>query len=277
MSEQLFTCPRCKRGGFTHRGLIAHQKQGGQGCTKVSMAKPIKESKGLVILKDEALTVPKDHIKELQGQVHDQLAAIPRLESEAAARAIIAGIGLWRLKHSLGHGKWMPYFNQIGTSGANLPKRRQCSNYMALALVFVDKVRGINQETLGIALAGQLELNLTKPSDEQRTFFMALQDFVGAQSLNDLLDRYGIKERKEIGGARESTKSLGPVEDAEAIYDRYHADASKMLTDLKHLFIGEKLVERLAIKPKAASAIAAELRKVADEFEAQALRLQGKT
>lgn len=155
-----------------------------------------------------ALAVTKaGEIKRLQQGAVAQLAAVCELEGKVAGYAIMAGITLMRVKASLDHGEWMPWLRQIRTTGANLPSIRQSDYYMALANVFLAKTKAPLPPLL--AMAGDT-LSLEMPGGgDSAAFVEKLTDFVGDQSLNDLLDRYKIKERQVPQGSAGAGGNLG--------------------------------------------------------------------
>lgn len=158
-----------------------------------------------------ALAVTKaGEIKRLQQSAVAQLAAVCELEGKVAGYAIMAGITLLRVKASLDHGEWMPWqraVREIPTTGRNLPSLAMCQFYMRLAEVFLAKTKAPLPPLL--AMAGDtLSLELPGGGDTA-AFVEKLTAFVGDQSLNDLLDRYKIKERQVPQGAAGTGGNLG--------------------------------------------------------------------
>lgn len=146
-------------------------------------------------------------IQTLQQSAVAQLTAVAQLEGRVAGYAIMAGITLIRIKASLDHGEWMPWLRQIRTTGANLPSIRQSDYYMALAGVFLTKTKAPLPPLL--ALPGDTLALELPDSGDARAFVEKLTDFVGDQSLNDLLDRYKIKERQVPQGSAATGGNLG--------------------------------------------------------------------
>lgn len=155
-----------------------------------------------------ALAVTKaGEIKSLQQSAVAQLAAVAQLEGRVAGYAIMAGITLKRVKLSLAHGEFRAWQDQIRTSGAHLPSVRMCDYYQRLAEVFLAKTKAPLPPLL--TLPGDT-LSLELPdSGDSRAFVEKLTTFVGDQSLNDLLDRYKIKERQVPQGSAGAGGNLG--------------------------------------------------------------------
>jgi hypothetical protein len=135
-------------------------------------------------------------VSELQAKALDQLVAIPRIEREAALRAILCGLALHRVKVSLPHGEFVPWLEKC-TTGALLVEAglRQARYYMRLALVAVDSTKASVPEILALP-GGQAELALENQDEAARRLMTKLMEFVGERSLNQLLGDLGIKDRK---------------------------------------------------------------------------------
>lgn len=237
-AEKLFTCPACGQGNFTHRGLVAHRTS--KRCTQSPMSRPSKEnSKAIVILTDASLQPAKDNLGQLKSEITEHLGAIPLLESEAAVRAIFAGIGLWKLKEAVGHGNFETAKAQMLPSGKHLPSKKTCNYYMRLARVFVEKVRGINKGPLISVMKGQLEMDVVTSTDDGRAFMQGLKDFVGGLSLNELLNKHGIKDDPALGGKREK------LEDSEVAAPSAGPDHVTVLNEISDAI---SALERLLIK-----------------------------
>ncbi|MBP8257096.1 MAG: hypothetical protein KAX37_07195 [Opitutaceae bacterium] len=134
--------------------------------------------------------------KILERAAISQMEMIPQLESEAAIRAIFAGLALQKLRRKAAHGTWEKKLKQMLTS-VNIwtPKtaKTNASYYMRLASHFVEKTRVSVPEML--ALPGdQTELALDGDSTAQaRRMVEKLKKYVGDFSLNELLVRANIK------------------------------------------------------------------------------------
>lgn len=151
-----------------------------------------------------------DEIHTLQQSAVAQLGAVAQLEGKVAGYAIMAGITLLRVKASLPHGEfgdWQRANRQIPTTGGNLPSIAQCGYYMKLAKVFMDKTKAPLPPLLSLP-GDTISLELPDSGDA-RAFVEKLTTFVGEQSLNDLLDRYNVKERQVPQGAAATGGNLG--------------------------------------------------------------------
>lgn len=134
--------------------------------------------------------------KTLEQVVVSQMAMIPKLENEAAFRAIFTGLALQKLRQKTPHGQWTDRLRQILTSVKIWsPKTAQtnASYYMRLASHFVEKMKASVPELL--ALPGdQTELALDGDSSAQgRRMAEKLKKYVADFSLNELLVRANIK------------------------------------------------------------------------------------
>lgn len=279
-AEQLFTCPACGQGNFTHRGLVAHRTSKRCSKTQSPMARPSKEnSKAVVILTDASLQSPKDNLDQLQAEIISHLVAIPLLESEAAVRAIFAGIGLWKLKESVGHGNFEKAKAQMLPTGKHLPSKKTCNFYMRLARVFVEKCRGINKGTMLAAMSGQLELDVVTSTDEGRAFFEGLKDFVGGMSLNELLSKHGIKDAPQLGGKREKADAESDEEAAESPTGPDHVtvlnEISAPIAELERLLLKENRMQFLVEHKPAVRGIVEALRELTKKSEALAKPILG--
>src|SRR5690606_16247103 len=152
------------------------------------------------------LTYSEAQLPKLQAAALQQLAEIRRMERESAARAVLAGLTLIRVKHSLKHGQFLPWLKQH-VQGVGY---QQCNFYMGLAQVFVAKARITKPDML--ALPGDQTALSLDAEGEARGFFSKLEKFVGEASLNDLLDKHGLKKKK-LGGKRTSAADTGDGDD----------------------------------------------------------------
>lgn len=134
----------------------------------------------------------------LQSGVIQQLELMRRLRGEEAMRGLMVGLTLQRIKASLPHGQFVPWMK----AHISLWSDRYCRYLMRLALAFVEKTKAKKPELL--ALPGeQIEMNLEGAEGARRTLLEKMARFVGDHSLADLFEKYGIKETKKLGGARE--------------------------------------------------------------------------
>ena len=182
-------------------------------------------------------------LPKLPLKIRTELAAIHRLESQAASRAVRLGLWLWQAKAALKHGEFQPWIKSH-VEGVGY---RQCAYYMKLALTFAEKSK-LDDRGLAALCAHDFD-DATLDSSALET----LAKFVGDYSLTELLIKHGIKG---VGLKSELTTGdappeLTPGEQMELVWEQAYQPA-KSLADL--------LVERAAgLAPDRREAIAAEL------------------
>lgn len=169
------------------------------------MSKPDRHA--LALIDDPKFAVEKSQLGSLQKRAIAQLAAINQGHIQLAGYAVFAGITLCRLKKSMPHGEFRRWLAQMSASGGHLaaPKKTQANYYMQLAEKFHAKHK-VQLPAL-LALPGDqtaLDLGDSHPS---RDLVVKVTKFVGDCSLNELLDRHGIRAKKALGGARKAGAS----------------------------------------------------------------------
>lgn len=267
MPEQLYTCPRCSQSGFTCRGLSAHVCRGPQtgderrrltaaeiraashsspftlpNSTPSPMSKSdTKNATALAILGDRSLSYDQAMLPKIQEATLQQLAEVNRLGRERAARALLAGLGLCRVKASLKHGQFQPWLKAHVKVGLV-----SCNNYMRLALAFVEKA-GVSKPDL-LALPGdQTNLAIDESDEAQRRFFSKLEKFVGQSSLSELLEKHGIKGQPKLGGARlPEGQDEDESADHEALAAQKREELSRWVEEGHRLLITENACQHLA-------------------------------
>jgi hypothetical protein len=248
-AEILYACPLCHREGFTKRGLQAHcctAKPSRAGLSGIEYAQavsaahdqisPTKHTKmgtpsAFVVLSDTALRHDTTQLAKVQAATIEQFRSIPRLEREAAARAVLAGLALHRVKMSMPgeFSRWIAQMLPKVTSWTPATAKKNASFYMRLAATFVERAKVSKPDLL--ALPGdQTTLALDVGEGAARVFFDKLGKFVGDCSLNELLAKYGIKDAKALGGAR--TGSDGNGKTVEIDPEQLAANARAELSDL---------------------------------------------
>lgn len=271
-TEPLYTCPRCSQSGFTYRGLRAHVCRGPQPgderrrltatelaaashssplTTHSSHPSPMsksdtKNTTALAILGDRSLSYDQAMLPKIQEATLQQLAEVNRLGRERAARALLAGLGLCRVKASLKHGQFQPWLKAHVKVGLV-----SCNNYMRLALAFVEKA-GVSKPDL-LALPGdQTNLAIDESDEAQRRFFAKLEKFVGQSSLSELLEKHGIKGQPKLGGARlpegqdDDESADTPPADPEALAAQKREELSRWVEEGHRLLITENACQHLA-------------------------------
>ncbi|MFA5266035.1 MAG: hypothetical protein WC378_19610 [Opitutaceae bacterium] len=226
------------------------------------MSKPSKNPTALVVLSDRELTYNEQQLPKLQAAAIAQIQQIRTLEREGAARAILAGLTLHRVKASLKFGQFMPWLkgNVQGVAYS------QCNYYMRLASVFVEKCRVSKPDLL--ALPGdQTSLAITSET-EGRALLEKLSAFVGDRSLRDLLEKHGIKNSPKLGGARDAGEKdpQAPV-DPEMLYLQSRDEIGSVIHRAETLLISENRLQHLAGHPEEIRGVAESLRSLADKIE----------
>lgn len=176
------------------------------------MSKPDRHA--LALIDDPKFAVEKSQLADLQKRAIAQLTAINQGHIQLAAYAVFAGITLCRLKKSMPHGGFRRWQAQMSTTGGHLVKKSQANYYMQLAEKFHAKHK-VQLPAL-LALPGDqtaLDLGDSHPA---RDLVGKVSKFVGDCSVNELLEKHGIKTKKPLGGARKAgEKEEGAVLDPE--------------------------------------------------------------
>lgn len=107
------------------------------------------------------------------------------MERNAARRAVVLGLTLWRVRFALPHGQWMPWQQEHLATG-----KTQVNYIMRLALAFLVKSRATKVELRALP-ADTVELSADH--DLSRALLARLDKFVGECSLNELLVKHGIR------------------------------------------------------------------------------------
>lgn len=294
--EPLYTCPRCQQSGFTFRGLRAHVCRGPQPgderrrltagetasaiLAKPSHSSPLtpptsspspmsksdtKNTTALAILGDRSLSYDQAMLPKIQEATLQQLAEVNRLGRERAARALLAGLGLCRVKASLKHGQFQPWLKAHVKVGLV-----SCNNYMRLALAFVEKA-GVSKPDL-LALPGdQTNLAIDESDEAQRRFFSKLEKFVGQSSLSELLEKHGIKGQPKLGGARlPEGQDDDASADPEALYLTARDEIGSSIERIERLLISENRLQYLVGHPEEIRGVVESLRALTTKLETAA-------
>jgi len=220
----------------------------------------------LALLADQQVIVHSTALADLQQATLAQLKLLRGLRREEALRSLLVGAALLRIKASLNRGEWMPW---VETNITDIGQRHV--NYlMRLAMAFFEKSRIDKSELL--ALPGeQLDLAVEGKEGAQRRFIEKALKFVGELSLAELLEKYGIKDTKKLGGAREAgaPSPVAPLT-AEQLYLQSRDEASGAIERAETLFLKENILQHLAGHPEEIHGVVHALRKLADKVEAAA-------
>ena len=265
--EILYDCPHCGRRNFGRRGLHGHrctafnrqpltlaQVQAITGPIQVSvlksqpsspsMPKPSAKPSALTLVSHPQLVAQDDALDKLQRGVIAEFAHAEELERELAARRILTGIALLRIKASLKHGKWLPWFK--GNLGG---KKYRMANYaMRLAMTFLDQARVDLPDLLALP-GGQLSLAEIDPAGPAKNLLTRLHKFIGVESFYALLDKHDIKPTAALGGERTKALAHGNDADEEPDAEELRAmkrdEAAAWLEQGRQLFVTENILQHL--------------------------------
>ena len=262
-AEILVTCPYCQRRGFTVRGLTAHWCKA-LGSRRLSLAdrkaaaaqaaqssisptSPVCMAKPNTILALATFTAPelradKAQLVLLQKGVIEQVHVMRRLRGEEAMRGLLVGLTLLRIKASLPGGQFTGWLKEHIT----VFKDRYCRYLMQLALVFVERTKASKPELL--ALPGeQVELSLDGKEGAQRKLFEKAAKFIGEHSITELLEKHGLKEKKKLGGPRESADAEPEAPATpEQLAARARTDLADWITQGRQLLLQENIAQHLS-------------------------------
>lgn len=229
-----------------------------------------KNTTALAILGDRSLSYDQAMLPKIQEATLQQLAEVNRLGRERAARALLAGLGLCRVKASLKHGQFQPWLKAHVKVGLV-----SCNNYMRLALAFVEKA-GVSKPDL-LALPGdQTNLAIDESDEAQRRFFSKLEKFVGQSSLSELLEKHGIKGQPKLGGARlpegqdDDESADTPPADPEALYLTARDEIGSSIERIERLLISENRLQYLVGHPEEIRGVVESLRDLTTKLETAA-------
>jgi len=281
MSSVRYTCPLCKIPSFTLTdaggggALSKHycQAKNREKLTPAECRRAVRspeefqmpkksptETSSLVVLKDKQICASGANLTSLQTTALKQLQLIRTLERDAALRAILVGLALHRIKASLKHGDFMPWLKKnLEATGY-----RQCAYYMKLGSVFVETARLSKPELLAVP-GDKTDLALVPADAEAKRFMEKAQKFVGDLSLNELMDEYGIKEKKKLGGARDGGADDGKI-DPERMAEMKREEASECLQRAEQLFVDENIFQHL--KPEERRVVVEKLESITSKARA---------
>jgi hypothetical protein len=217
------------------------------------------------VVSSRELAYNEAQLPKVQQAALEQIARVRQLEREGAARAVLAGLSLHRVKASLKHGHFLPWLK------ANLDGKgySQVNYYMRLALVFVEKAH-VSKPALLALPSDQLSLQVDAEG-EAHEFFGKLDKFVGSASLNELLEKHGIKSLPKLGGAQsaedKAEQDSSPISDPESIRLQSMDEISSAWERSRRLLIKENILQHFAGHPEKVQAIVQGYRELADEIE----------
>lgn len=159
----------------------------------------------------------------------DKLAALARYETQAGQLGLQIGVLLWQAKAALPHGAFQPWVKE-NIAGKSY---RSCAYYMKLALIFTEKVKPAAWK---IEAMMTLDLDAKQHTDEELSALDTMKQFIGENSLTELLIKYGIKGvglKSELAGEESAPLSAEQQQQQELalIWEQTYAPA-KTLADL---------------------------------------------
>ncbi|MBL9187901.1 MAG: DUF3102 domain-containing protein [Opitutaceae bacterium] len=234
------------------------------------MPKPDKSNAAALALINTSLE--KAALARLQRGVIEEIRIADSAEGEISARRIVIGLALHRIKATLKHGEWLPWFKKsvIGTG------YRNCAYAMRLAQAFVEKAQPAQAELA--ALPGDTaSLAVLDQKGDAKKFLKRLKDFVGDKSFAELLDEHGLKDAPKLGGPRpRAVEQAAQAPDAEQLYLFAREEIGGMIQRAEEMLVTENLLQHLARHPDEVRGVVESLRALADKAEAAAEPLLAK-
>lgn len=229
-------------------------------------------SQTLALVGSDALRAHDAELTRLQRAVVQQHELILHETTTTAMRALFIGVALHRIKGSMPYGAFGPWIatNFRGTS------RRTVSYYMSAALVFIGELK-LSQRELLISPDDTAELSLESSDAAIKAFVAKAKKFIGDMSFSELLAKYGIKERTQLGGARTAAKAPPAAPDAEQLYLFARDEIGSALQRAEDLLIKENRLQHLAGHPDEVRGVVEGLRELADRVEKAAKPLLKKS
>lgn len=197
----------------------------------------------LSVLAAPELKYDKAGIDKLVAAIGGEFHAIRQLQREDAARFIILGSMLLRLKHSLpARGGFQAVTQKIicdATGWTPATALKNASLAMRLALTFMEKARVSAPDLL--ALPGeQLTLDVGD-NHPARRFLAKLSSFVGELTRTELLIKHGISGvglKTALEQGEESTPPAGMAED-------YFAEVAERVYGFRQIVTSRESLQRL--------------------------------
>ncbi len=220
-------------------------------------------SSALVLLNDPQIATSGGNLTNVKATTLAHLAQIPLLERDAAIRAILAGLGLHRIKLGLKHGLWTDWCDENASVS-----RTQIRMYMGLAAVFLAKCKINKPELIDLLTAG--EADFSSSSTACSTAFGTLITFCANSSLNELLCEHHLKPSTKLGGARDAAALKPASQNPEQLYLLARDEIGSVLDRAEALFIKENRLQHMAGHPEEIRGVVDGLRALADKVDAAA-------
>jgi hypothetical protein len=144
-------------------------------------------------------------LPQMPGLITGKLEAIRRHDVQAAQLSLQIGVLLWQTKATLPHGEFQAWIK------SNVDGRgyRVCAYYMKLALAFTEKVKPAAWK---IEAMMTLDFDATKHTDEELSALDTMKQFIGENSITELLIKHGIKSvglKSELADGQEPPALTG--------------------------------------------------------------------
>ncbi len=134
-------------------------------------------------------------LQTVANQIHEEFEAFGKLEKDAAFRALRIGLLLLKVKAELKHGEFEPWMEKNVTE----VRRSQAFNFLRLARIFIEKNQ-LPQKRAFLICDAKTETTIKAEPKAQKMVQMVFE-FIQEKSLNELFEEYGIRNRKQLGGA----------------------------------------------------------------------------
>jgi len=239
------------------------------------MAKAKTDSKtAAVVLFDPALSAARPLLKKFQARTIDAIEQIARTDRDNTDRRVLVGAALILAKELLPHGEFMKWL-KAHVTGAGYT---QCTYFMRAAAEFMKSAQGKLTSADLVPLAGNAGM-LTLAKKAQGTKLAgAVRGFVGEMTWTELLETYGIRDAKKVGGPRGTGDDGEPeAPDPEQLYLFSRDEIGGAITAAESLLLKENRLQHLAGHPEEIRGVVASLRALADKVEAAAQPLLKKS
>lgn len=205
-------------------------------------------------------------LADLCNRAQNQFATVCAADRENAIRGLFLGLLFWQIKNESGHGN----FERTAKERlSEIPKRTRVE-LMKLTRHFVESARIALPEQLAIPDA-QTALQLGDGTAASDLVAGAVK-FVGDLSLHQLMVKWEVRDKKKLGGKRETVSDDDPAEapDPEALFFQSRDEISGAISRIEGLILKENRLQHLLGHDDDIRGVVAGLRSLADQVEAAA-------